>query len=353
MIYRITLRLTTRRGLAAAAAFLVALDVRITVFEYLLMTEILAIFLSVSLIHAMSRALLDNSRLSAALAAACLLALALTKVVYVALPFLASALLALLAWRFREAAMSASLRRCAVGLSIVAVLIAGKLATCYYYTGMVSSNSGATLQQFLSLNPAIVLRLPDGDPALAKFKASYAEHGSFLLVAERFDNAGVELSRATSRIYVRAVLGDPLGAMKAALKAYYRQTSQNHLFIYPEETNVRAFKASRNVLFAIERSINAAIFGSWPSVIWNSLCLLLGTLCLVTRMPASSKVVLALLLGFIIYTIGASTWTFGGYWRGDNSRMRLMYEAPLIALWIFVPYRVFMLGRSPDRWRGR
>lgn len=292
LIYRIALRLTKKRWLATAAALLVALDVRITIYEYLLLTEILAIFLSVCFIYAMSRALVDNSRLSAALAPLSLLALALTKVSYVALTFIVGALFVLLAWRFRRAAVSASLRRCAVGLSMVAVLLAGKIITCYYYTGAVSANSGIVLQSFLSLNPEIVLRLPDGDPALAKFKESYAEHGSFLFAADRFGGPGPAASRATAQIYVRAVLSHPLGAMKAALKEYYWQTSHNYLFIYPEETNFRVFNSSQNVLFAIEKGINAAIFGSWPSVVWNSLCLLLGVLCLLTPMPAPQKVIL-------------------------------------------------------------
>ncbi len=226
-------------------------------------------------------------------------------------------------------------------LSVAALLLALKLITCYSYTGMVSANSGPVLQQFLSLNPEIVLRLQDGDPALAKFKESYAQHGHFLFAADRFGGQGLAASQATTRIYVRAVLAHPLGALKAALKSYYWQTSQNYLFIYPEETNFRAFNASSNPLFVLERAINSALFGSWPSVIWNSLCVLVGLFCLLAPLPGRQKVTLGLLLGFIIYAIGVSTWTFGGYWIADNSRMRLMYEAPLIVLWFFVPYRIF------------
>lgn len=42
-------------------------------------------------------------------------------------------------------------------------------------------------------------------------------------------------------------------------------------------------------------------------MVWEGLCLLLGVLCLLTPMPAPQKVTLALILGFIIYTIGVST----------------------------------------------
>jgi hypothetical protein len=142
------------------------------------------------------------------------------------------------------------------------------------------------------------------------------------------------------------VLSHPLGALKAALTEYYRQTSRNYLFSYPEETNYRVFNASQNVLFAIEKRLNATIFGSWPSVVWNSLCLLLGVLCLLTRMPGPQRMILALLLGFIIYTIGVTNWTVGGFYIADNSRFRLMYEAPLIVLWFFVPYRILALRKG-------
>lgn len=40
---------------------------------------------------------------------------------------------------------------------------------------------------------------------------------------------------------------------------------------------------------------------------------------------------------------------FGGFWIADNSRMRLMYEAPLIVLWFFVPYRMLGLRWSPGQ----
>jgi hypothetical protein len=347
LIYAITRRLTDRRWLGAAAALLVALDIRITIFEYLLLTEILAIFLSVLLIYALTRALLDDSRPAAVLAALSLLALALTKVSYVILAFAASLYLGLLAWRFRDSARAAALRRCAVAFSIAALVLAGKLITAYAHTGMVSGNSGVVLQHFLSINPEIVLGLPDGDPALAKFKQAYEEQGHFLFVHERLGGVGPVATHATMRIYARAVLGNPVGAIKAALKGYYRQTSHNYLFIYPEETNFRAFQSSPNPLFAIERAINRTIFGGWPSVIWNTLCLVLALLCLFTALPAPQKIALALLLGFIFYTIGLSTWTFGGHWIADNSRMRLMYEAPLIALWVFVPYWLLALARRP------
>jgi hypothetical protein len=104
------------------------------------------------------------------------------------------------------------------------------------------------------------------------------------------------------------------------------------------------------VLFAIEKGLNATIFGSWPSVVWNSLCLLLGVLCLLTRMPAPQKMILALVLGFIIYTIGVTAWTVGGFWIADNSRFRLMYEAPMIVLWFFVPYRILGLLKRRGEW---
>ena len=265
------------------------------------------------------------------------------------MPCVAAVAFGLLAWWFRPSAVFASLRRCAIALSVAALLLALKLITGYLYTGMVSANSGPVLQQFLSLNPEIVLRLPDGDPALAKFKESYAQHGHFLFAADRFGGQGLAASQATTRIYVRAVLAHPLGALKAALKSYYWQTSQNYLFIYPEETNFRVFNASSNPLFVLERAINSALFGSWPSVIWNSLCVILGLFCLLAPLPDCQKVTLALLLGFSIYAIGVSTWTFGGYWIADNSRMRLMYEAPLIVLWFFVPYRIFGLPDDQTR----
>jgi hypothetical protein len=110
--------------------------------------------------------------------------------------------------------------------------------------------------------------------------------------------------------------------------------------------NFRVFESARNPLFAVEKRINHALFESWPSVAWNSLCLLIGMLGLLGRLPVPHKMTLALVLGFVLYTIGVSTWLFGGFWPPDNSRMRLMYEAPLIVLWCFVVTQLIVLRRG-------
>jgi 4-amino-4-deoxy-L-arabinose transferase-like glycosyltransferase len=350
LVYSIVIRLSDSRWLAWAAALLLALDIRITIYEYLALTEIAAIFFSVLFIYASFRALVDNSRGWGWLAALSLFALALTKFSYVSLVFVAGAVSALLAWRLRNAAAFSSLRRYALALCVVGALLAAKIATCYHYTGAVSAHTGAVLMAFLNLNPEMVLRLPDGDPDLAKVKAFYARNGTLLNATDRSGGpiGSAHSSRAALRIYTAAVLGHPVWAVGAALKEYYWQNSQNVLFCYPEETNFREFESSRNVLLAVERGINRTFFESWQSVALSTLCLLLGTLLLFTSMPAGQKVMLGLLLAFTFYTVFVSTWMFGGFWIADNSRMRLMYETPLIALWFFVPHRLITLRRRFD-----
>ena len=345
LVYSIAIRLTDSRWLASAAALLLSLEITLTVYEYLILTEILAIFLSVLFIYASYQTLIACGRGWAVLAGLSLLALALTKFGYVPFAFVAGVVSVMMAWRLRKVANSESLRRYALALSITGILLAAKVAVTFHYTGALSVHGGWGLVQFLNVKPEMVLRLPDGDPDLAEFKSYYARHGQLFEVWEELGGSpsSAKFTRAAVKIYSQALLRHPIQALGVALSVYYRQNSQNVLFCYPEERNHRVLESSQNVLFMVEKGINRAIFGTGLGAMWTALCLVLGVLLLLTSISSEQKILLSLLLAFILFSVFVSTWLFNGTWISDNTRMRLMYEAPMVALWFSVPYRLIRL----------
>jgi hypothetical protein len=339
LVYRIVFWLTARRWLAGLAALLLALDVRVTIYEYLLLTEILSIFLSMVFVYAAFRLFQDSRWLWAVLAALSLLGAALTKFSFVPIVFLGAGLSALGAWRFRQAAFALPLRRGAVTLAAAVLLLTAKLATCYHYTGAISAHSGDVLMGFVSLEPRMVTQLPDGDPEVARVKAFYATNGNLLGGTRQFitpeDPGGS--ARVASKIYWMAVPRHPILATLAAMKEYYWENTQNYLYCYPEETNGLVFITSPNPLFAVERGLNSLFFAPWRNLVWSSLGLLFAVLAALSRLPAPKRLLLGLLLVVSLDTLLTSTLMWGGFYTPDNTRMHLMYEAPLIVFWVFVP----------------
>ncbi len=351
LVYYIVLRLTEKRWAATVAALLLALDIAITIYEYIVLTETSAIFLSVLFIYASFLALVEGRRRWVWLAAFSLLGLALTKFGYVPFAFAAGVVSVAAAWVLRKRPDSASLRRYALALFVVCVLLGAKLSLTYRYTGAVSVHGAWGLAQFLDMRPDLVMRLSDSDPGLAKLKTYYAANGhlagAWLMMGGK--PTSPEFVRAMTRAYFRVWFTYPIDTLGIVLHTYYRQRMQNLLFCYPEETNYRYFGASGNALFTVEKIINRAIFGSWLGLGWTSLCLVLAAVLLFVAIPLEKKLLVGLLLALIFFSLLVSTVLFSGTWIGDNTRMRLMYEAPAVALWLSVPYLVIEWRRRPRK----
>ena len=107
------------------------------------------------------------------------------------------------------------------------------------------------------------------------------------------------------------------------------------------------FISSPNPLFALERGLNNFFFASWRNLVWSSLGLLFAVLAALSRLPAAQRVLLGLLLAVSLDTLLTSTLMWGGFYPPDNTRIHLMYEAPLIVFWVFVPCWLVERRRRP------
>lgn len=352
LVYRITHVLTASRLAAAAAALLLALDVRITVYEYVLMTETLAILLSLVWLMASWQAIMGGSRWYCLGAAAALLALALLRSTYVSLVFPAALAPAVLS-RFRGLRdLRRSLRRYATVMAAAAVLVAAKLGAAYALNGVVSGNAGMNLLQFLSEDRELVLGLPDGDPDVQILKQEYAARGGILHVYEYYDGPwGPRFNRALSRVYASAVARRPHRALLVALKGYYRQGRDNLTYCYPEESNHLVLARSRNPLLLLEKGLNLTLFSPWWNVPWSTASLLGAVALLFSRPGRHRLLLLGLLLGLVLFTITVTTFAFAGMYIADNCRMRLGYEAPLLAIQCLVAHRLVLALNA--RFRSR
>jgi len=333
-------RVTGNLWLGAMVGLVIALDVRLNLFGYMIMTEALAIGLMALWLWCSWRALAERRRDCAIGGAATLLALALTRAPFVLFGVLFAIALTVAVYR-----KAPGVRVYAAAMGLVALLLAGKAAVAHHYIGTTSGNTGVNLVRFLSLDPRLVVALPVNDP----LRRYWREHHSLEWLIRADGLTWASMDGWMTRSYLRAAAISPGLFAATVWNNYVMQGTANGLMVYRGDPNVRLVKETGNPLLATERFWNRLVYESGLSFLLTTLCLLAAVPLLIVTRDTGTRWMLALPFALTIYIAGASAAAFAGLEPGRDFRAGVMYELPAILLWVIVPVSLLTLFvRSND-----
>jgi hypothetical protein len=337
----LALRATGRPWAGIAALVAVLADVRLGIYQYWALTEILTLFLSLAACAALAAHAMRTHWPAAALAATALALLVFLRSqnVFVLASFLAVS--ALLGRGARD-----WMRRSAPVLAAGALMLAW-VGYKQYSGAQIYSQSGFSLYFVLMHHKGLLARMPAEDPDLAPFRHHFAPYvdqpasndfstltASDLALPTSLGGIWApDFNRAVRKAYVHVLLHHPVSLLGTALRSFWTEQTSAFLPPYPEDANLGRDSPG----FAVASRLSAILFAPITNVL-TTLGAAVVLLVLLARVAvprfraagvrgSGSTEILALLCAWTVTDAAATSLFFFPFWPPDTSRMRLHYEA--------------------------
>jgi hypothetical protein len=319
---------TARPSLGVLAAMLVALDCRLTLHGFLILTEAMAVFLVSLWLYANYRCVQDQSWPWASCAALSLLALGLTRAAYMPLiPICAG--VSFLIWLWHRGS-GQDLRRYGAVMAIASLVVLAKWTVSCHYIGVPTGNVGINLVRVLAMQPRLLRGAPAGDPVAAHYRAE--GNLEALLFSQDWTR---EFNRSVARSYASAVLRHPALLVELSVWSLLRQIAVDRVAPYPDDANALLLEAGDHPLLAGERWLASLLSAPVTGPLLFFLPVIGACVALFVRsVPVGVRRLLLLSATFTIYSVVTSTCGFAEIHPSDSVRVRVMYDLPLLLSWI-------------------
>jgi len=312
-------RATRSMWAAAAVTVLLALDLRVILYGYLVLTESLAVSLICFVTWSTYRGACEGRRGFLLLSCVALFALVLLRSGYTGL-FVLITLAALI---------RATVRRTSLLLTAAAVLfplcglLAVKVAYSQRYTGSPTGNTGINLIRVLAESPHMVVSLPQGDPV----REEWVKHHTLKALVDSREWAW--LNTFVPRSYARGVLAEPGELLRVAWQSFVKQERDTALGWYADNPNL----ARMGVAWLFPWRAAALVVQAARSTVFIPALLLvlppfLAWACAHRRLRWG----LLLPWAFHAYTTATNTLAFAPCLSGDPGRMAITTEATFVML---------------------